>query len=223
MMGKQLIVILVTAILSACSTEGVLDPTRSGFEQRQLMENLARQRADAAARNARLAKEEEDLRRQLEERKRRENIAGSLPAQVNPLVQVGIDGNPLQDPASPLQRAADGDTKSTIYYEYDAYVVKPEYQPLLESQATQLLAHPDSQLTVEGNCDERGSREYNLALGQRRADAVKRALGLLGVPPAQIKAVSFGSEHPASEGHSETDLALNRRSDMVYDGRTPSR
>jgi peptidoglycan-associated lipoprotein len=224
MMGKQLTAILVTTILSGCSTEAILDSARSASAERQVAESIARQRADAAARQTRLLKEEEDLRRQLDERRRRETAAGSMPAQVNPLSQVGIDGSPLRDPTSPLQATADEDeAKNTIYYEYDAYTVKAEYQPLLESQARQLMARPDAELTVEGNCDERGSREYNLALGQRRADAVKRALMLLGVPATQVKTVSFGSEHPASAGHSETDLALNRRSDMVYAGRGSSK
>jgi peptidoglycan-associated lipoprotein len=71
---------------------------------------------------------------------------------------------------------------------------------------------------VEGNCDERGSREYNLALGQRRADSIKRVLTLLGVPGTQINTVSLGSEKPVSDGGSETDLAKNRRSDLVYPG-----
>jgi peptidoglycan-associated lipoprotein len=86
-----------------------------------------------------------------------------------------------------------------------------------------LRAHPDLRVNVEGNCDERGSREYNLALGQRRADAVKRALHLLGVSAVQVHAVSFGSEKPKAEGHSEEDFAQNRRSDMVYAGTAPSR
>src|SRR3954447_22338230 len=220
MMGKTFCMMLIAGLLSACSTDAIFDPARNGFEQRELAERVTRQRADAAVRQARLLKEQEDLKRQLDEKKRREAMAAS--PQTNPFSPAGIDGTLLRDGTVPLQTPAE-ETGHTIYYDYDAYAVKPEYQPILEAQVAQLTAHPDSQLRVEGNCDERGSREYNLALGQRRADAVKRALMLLGAPAAQIVSVSFGSENPAAEGHSESDLALNRRSDMMYAGRGPSK
>jgi len=220
-MGKTFCVMLIAGVLSACSTDAVFDPAGNAFEQRELAERMARQRVDAAARQARVLKEQEDLKRQLDEKKRREAMVAASP-QINPFSQPGIDGTPLRDATVPFQAPAEG-AAHTIYYDYDAYAVKPEYQPILEAQVAQLTAHPDSQLRVEGNCDERGSREYNLALGQRRADAVKRALVLLGVPAAQVTSVSFGSENPATEGHSESELALNRRSDMIYVGRGPAK
>ena len=104
----------------------------------------------------------------------------------------------------------------SIYYDYDAYNVKEDYQALMEAHGKALLKHKELRLRIEGNCDERGSREYNLALGQRRADSVKRALTLLGVPVSQIETVSFGSEQPKVTGHDEEAYAENRRSDLTY-------
>jgi peptidoglycan-associated lipoprotein len=88
--------------------------------------------------------------------------------------------------------------------------------PVVEAHAKFLTEHADIKIAVQGNCDERGSREYNLALGQRRADSVKRAMVLLGVTEKQIESVSFGAEKPVAFGQDEESWAKNRRSDMVY-------
>ena len=108
--------------------------------------------------------------------------------------------------------------KRSIYYDFDAYDIRREFQSMLEAHAQFLIDHRNAKVRVEGNCDERGSREYNLALGQRRADSVKRALTLLGVPADQISTVSFGAEKPKASGHDDPDRAENRRSDLVYLG-----
>ena len=221
MMQGRLATVLIAMAMAGCSADAVVREANDAAEQRQMAEKVARQQTDAAARQALMLKEQDELKRVLDERKRRE-MATPGP-QINPLVETGIDGNPLRDPAAALQIPDDRLAKPSIYYDYDAYTVKEEYEPVLEAHAALLRAHPDLQVNVEGNCDERGSREYNLALGQRRADAVKRALSLLGVSPAQVRAVSFGSEKPKTEGHAEEDLAQNRRSDMVYAGATPSK
>ena len=99
-----------------------------------------------------------------------------------------MSGNPLKDPRSPLSRRE-------IFYDYDSFVVKDEYKPLLEAHAAYLKSNRNARVTVEGNTDERGSREYNLALGQKRSESVKRVLTLLGVNEAQIETVSFGEEN----------------------------
>jgi len=109
-------------------------------------------------------------------------------------------------------------SKRSIYYDFDAYNIKEEYAHLVEAHGKFLLEHKDMKVRIEGNCDERGSREYNLALGQRRADSVKKAMTLLGVPAKQIQTVSFGAEKPKSPGHDEEAWAENRRSDIVYVG-----
>jgi len=106
--------------------------------------------------------------------------------------------------------------EQSIYYEYDQYSVKTEYAPIIAAHARFLVAHPTVKVFVEGNCDDRGSPEYNIALGQRRSDSVQRALLALGVPPRQIESVSFGAERPISFGQNEDAWARNRRSDIAY-------
>ena len=103
-----------------------------------------------------------------------------------------------------------------IYFDYDSFVIKPEFQSAVEAHARFLTANKARRVAIEGHTDERGGREYNLALGQKRAEAVRRALTLLGVGDAQIEAVSFGEEKPASAGTGEEDLARNRRAEMNY-------
>mgnify|MGYP002393793341 FL=1 len=103
-----------------------------------------------------------------------------------------------------------------IYFDFDSYTVKPEYQSVLDAHARFLKSHTATRVTLEGNTDERGGREYNLALGQKRAEAVRRARGLLGVPGSQMEAVSFGKEKPAVHGNSEDAYAKNRRVELTY-------
>ena len=103
-----------------------------------------------------------------------------------------------------------------VYFDYDSFVVKPEYQSVVENQARYLRADLKRKAMLEGHTDERGGREYNLALGQRRAEAVARAMTLLGVSGGQLEAVSFGKEKPAAQGSDEASLAKNRRVEVKY-------
>ncbi len=103
-----------------------------------------------------------------------------------------------------------------VHFDYDSYVVRSDYQDLIETHARFLKAAPARKVMLEGHTDDRGGREYNLALGQKRAEAVSRALGLLGVPTAQMEAVSFGKEKPAMAGGSEDARAENRRVELSY-------
>ncbi|HOB65857.1 peptidoglycan-associated lipoprotein Pal [Ottowia sp.] len=103
-----------------------------------------------------------------------------------------------------------------IYFDFDSFTVKPEYQPLVDQHARFLQGNRSRSVAVEGNTDERGSREYNLALGQKRAEAVRRALTLVGASDAQVEAVSFGEEKPAVAGSSEDAYAKNRRVEIRY-------
>jgi peptidoglycan-associated lipoprotein len=119
----------------------------------------------------------------------------------------GLD--PLNDPASPL-------SKRSIYFDFDSFVVKPEFQATVEAHGKFLVANANRRVTIEGNADERGSREYNLALGQKRAEAVKSRLRLLGVPESQMETVSFGEEKPVATGADEAAWAQNRRADLNY-------
>jgi peptidoglycan-associated lipoprotein len=103
-----------------------------------------------------------------------------------------------------------------VYFDYDSYVIKPEFQSLIESHARFLKAAPARKVSIEGHTDERGGREYNLALGQKRSEAVRRALDLLGVNDSQVEAVSFGKEKPAETGMTEEAFAKNRRAEIAY-------
>ena len=104
----------------------------------------------------------------------------------------------------------------TIYFDYDSFVIKDEFQSVVEAHARYIKADKNRKVAVEGHTDERGGREYNLALGQKRAEAVRRALGLLGVSDTQVEAVSFGKEKPSVAGSDEAALAKNRRAEIAY-------
>ena len=117
--------------------------------------------------------------------------------------------NPFADPNNPL-------SKRSVYFSFDSYEVEAQYMPAVEAHARWLAAHPNVNIIIQGNTDERGGREYNLALGQKRSEAVKQRLQLLGIPAERIEAVSFGREKPVAYGHSEEAWAQNRRADIVY-------
>ena len=144
--------------------------------------------------------------------------AGAAGAQTGGAQGAGVSGsatagarNPLRDPGSIL-------SKRSIYFDFDSFVVKDEYRPLVEAHARYLQQNRTARMTIQGNTDERGSREYNIALGQKRADAVKRMMTLLGAQDRQIESTIFGAERPKNPGHDETAWAENRRDDIVYAG-----
>jgi len=103
-----------------------------------------------------------------------------------------------------------------IFFDYDSYTVRSDFQGLIDGHARFLKANPQRRVSIEGHTDDRGGREYNLALGQKRSEAVRRALTLLGVNDAQIEAVSFGKEKPAVQGSGESVWAQNRRAEITY-------
>ena len=117
----------------------------------------------------------------------------------------------LKDPNSIL-------SKRQIFFEYDKFEIQPEYKGLVEAHAKYLRENPSAKMLIQGNADERGSREYNVSLGQRRSDTVKRALVLLGAKEGQIESVSLGEEKPICSDHAEGCWAKNRRDDMLYNG-----
>ncbi len=150
---------------------------------------------------------------------RKPGATGADPRAVKPGSVAAVDltagkkpaASMLTDPASIL-------SKRSIFYEFDKYDIRDEYRGLVEAHARYLRENPKAKMLIQGNTDERGSREYNIALGQRRAESVKRMLMLLGVTEAQAEAVSLGEEKPKELGHSEEAWARNRRSDMLYPG-----
>ena len=123
----------------------------------------------------------------------------------------GVDlGQSARDAAGPVG------VSRIVFFDYDSYVIKPEFQSLIEAHSRFIKAAPSRKVTIEGHTDDRGGREYNLALGQKRAEAVRRSLGLLGVPDSQVEAVSFGKEKPAMQGTSEEAHSQNRRAELSY-------
>ncbi len=115
----------------------------------------------------------------------------------------------LNNPDSPL-------SKRTIYFEYDSNTIKPEYQQVLAAHGKFLAEHPSQRMRLEGHTDERGTREYNLALGESRAQSVRQILLLNGVKENQVEVISFGEEQPAVPGEGESVWAQNRRVEFVY-------
>jgi peptidoglycan-associated lipoprotein len=115
----------------------------------------------------------------------------------------------LDDPSSPL-------SVRIIYFDYDSSDIRSDYRPAIEAHAGYLAANPNVIITLEGHADERGSREYNLALGERRAQSVKRQIVLLGASAGQIRLVSYGEERPAVEGHDDSSWQQNRRVEIIY-------
>ena len=128
-----------------------------------------------------------------------------------PSQQASIAGNPLRDPSNIL-------SKRSVFFEYDSNVVKDEYRGMVQAHSRYMGDKRDSRIRIEGNCDERGSREYNLALGQRRAESVKKMMTVLGVGDARIETISYGEEKPMSPGHDEQAWSQNRRADIKYAG-----
>jgi peptidoglycan-associated lipoprotein len=119
----------------------------------------------------------------------------------------------LTDVSSPDKAVLAG---RIVYFDYDSFVIKPEFQALIADHARYIKAQSGRKVAIEGHTDETGGREYNLALGQKRAEAVRSALGILGVPQGQMEAVSFGKEKPAMAGSSEEAYAKNRRTEIRY-------
>jgi peptidoglycan-associated lipoprotein len=116
---------------------------------------------------------------------------------------------PWNDPKSPLY-------EKSVYFGLDEYNVETKYQKMLSAHAGYLKANPKQKIIIQGNTDDRGTAEYNLALGQRRSEAVRRSLNLMGVSNDQMEAVSFGKEKPRADGNNEAAWAENRRADIVY-------
>jgi len=132
-------------------------------------------------------------------------------ADAKPAGQQSVTANPLKDPSNIL-------SKRSVYYDLDKSDVKAEYKPMVEAHAKYLTSHKDTKVAVQGNTDERGSREYNIALGNRRADSVKNMMNVYGVTNSQIETISFGEEKPRATCKEESCWKENRRSDIVYQG-----
>lgn len=153
------------------------------------------------------------------------NATGQTGAQSSGTGQAGADsraitevqaGSGQQGTNDQLNDASGLLSERTIFFDYDSFTIRDEFRAMVEAHAQYLTANPDRRLVLQGNTDERGAREYNLALGQKRAEAVRRALASLGVTDQQVEAISFGEERPRNYGQSEESFAENRRVDIAY-------
>lgn len=131
--------------------------------------------------------------------------------------QTGMDQGSLQGINVPgIDTPQPAGLERLVYFDFDSFDVRAEATVVLEANARYLRANPNRKVNLEGHTDERGGREYNLALGQKRAEAVRRALSLMGIPDSQMEPVSFGEEKPAVVGYDESAYAQNRRVELVY-------
>ena len=164
---------------------------------------------------------QEEARKQEEVRKQEEARKQSDLAQIEALRRQRLEDH--DDPSlvgmvteEELKKADPLLVDRKIYFDFDKYDIKPKYAPVVAAHVRFLIAHPTVKVFVEGNCDDRGSPEYNIALGQRRSESVVRALLALGVPARQVEAVSYGAEKPVASGSNEESWAMNRRADIAY-------
>lgn len=138
-------------------------------------------------------------------------------ADTSSIKEVAIDSNAATSGNNPLKDPNNILSKRNVYFDFDSDAVKAEFRPIVEAHAKYLLANKSAKVILQGNTDERGTREYNLALGQRRSVAVKKSLNLLGVQDAQIETVSFGKEKATEGCADEACQQKNRRADIVYE------
>lgn len=138
-------------------------------------------------------------------------------ADTSAIKEVAIDSNAAASGSNPLKDPNNILSKRNVYFDFDSDAVKAEFRPMIEAHAKYLLANKAAKVILQGNTDERGTREYNLALGQRRSVAVKKSLNLLGVQDAQIETVSFGEEKATEGCADEACQQKNRRADIVYE------
>lgn len=220
---KQLVLLMLAGLLvTGCAgTQDLGDQDSAAVEQRDLLEAQRKAEEEEARRRAQAAREQEELNRRLDEQRRKDQEAAAKAreeAEVRALQERDLPSASLGDVRSQLKDPASMVSKRSIYYEFDRYDILSEFGPLVEAHANLLRDNADLRVRIEGNCDERGSTEYNLALGQRRADSVKKALTVLGVPAGRVEAVSYGEEKPKAKGQDEDSYAENRRSDILYPG-----
>jgi len=202
--NKLLLSILIISALVGCASQETAEKSN-----------------EAQAREAQLreAQSREAQAREAQSKAAADELAARQMAETHPLAmkEFGTDADGV-DPLKEQHKflPADIRNKRSVYYDYDKYDIKDEYKPMVEAHAKYLLNHADYKIAVQGNTDERGSREYNVALGHRRAESVRKMMNVLGVPDKQIETVSFGSEKPRKTCGDESCWKVNRRSDIVY-------
>ncbi len=231
-MNKVWVGIAAALLVSACGGKGFLGGNQAAVEQRDLFEKQEAEKkqaesAEQQAKEKQVAEEQARLKAQLAAQQAQQatngggaGAAGDQGEQpvVSPLPPTTLTEQALKESSAAMNDPSNPLSKRSVYFGYDSVSVEGEYSQVVEAHAKFLLDNAQVRVRLEGNCDVRGSREYNLALGQKRADAVKRAFALLGVPSSQIESVSFGEEKPRMQGEGEDAHQENRRVDIVYSG-----
>lgn len=189
--GRIFLLALPVLFLQGCETLGTAEK-KAAEPEVAVEERAAAAEAEAATAAAARAREE----------------AAARAAQA----AAGFQGDPLDDPASLL-------AKRVFYFDFDSSEVAAADREAIAAHAAYLAQHPDAALRLEGHADERGSREYNIGLGERRAIAVRRLLLLQGAGSGQLETISYGEERPVALGHDESSWRLNRRVEMIYSRR----
>jgi len=212
-----MIVRTVLALAVFCAVLGCSNKTKSvaDIEQRELFDNSDRGSFEQSSESSdeALQRQQEELKAELEREERRLLEEQQRTSSLDSSVEAGDN---VIDPKSKLNEPDSLLAQRSIYYMFDSFEIQAEYKPILEAHSKFLVDNPNFRVRIEGNCDDRGSREYNLALGQSRAEQIRKSMLLLGVSVDQIEVVSFGAERPVAYGFDEASRAKNRRSDLVY-------
>jgi len=207
----------VLALAVFCAVLGCSNKTKSvaDIEQRELFDNSDRGSFEQSSESSdeALQRQQEELKAELEREERRLLEEQQRTSSLDSSVEAGDN---VTDPKSKLNEPDGLLAQRSIYYVFDSFEIQAEYKPILEAHSKFLVDNPSFRVRIEGNCDDRGSREYNLALGQSRAEQIRKSMLLLGVSVEQIEVVSFGAERPVAYGFDEASRAKNRRSDLVY-------
>ncbi len=228
-MKQSIVTLVLVLVVSGCASQSQKESAE--IENRKVMERAAQkqielERQAEQARKAEMARQEEVVKAQQDrlakemelERKREAEMSSPEITTISEgdLEEAQID-TPTDSAENPEQAFL---LKRIIFFGYDRFDIPKEFIPVVEAHAKYLLENPELGITIHGHCDTRGSREYNLALGDRRANSVKRAMLLLGVSSEQIKTVSFGAEKPVAIGQDEESHSQNRRSEIIYETTT---
>ncbi len=212
-----MIVRTVLALAVFCAVLGCSNKTKSvaDIEQRELFDNSDRGSFEQSSESSdeALQRQQEELKAELEREERRLLEEQQRTSSLDSSVEAGDN---VTDPKSKLNEPDGLLAQRSIYYMFDSFEIQAEYKPIIEAHSKFLVDNPSFRVRIEGNCDDRGSREYNLALGQSRAEQIRKSMLLLGVSAEQIEVVSFGAERPVAYGFDEASRAKNRRSDLVY-------
>jgi peptidoglycan-associated lipoprotein len=207
----------VLALAVFCAVLGCSNKTKSvaDIEQRELFDNSDRGSFEQSSESSdeALQRQQEELKAELEREERKLLEEQQRTSSLDSSVEAGDN---VTDPKSKLNEPDGLLAQRSIYYMFDSFEIQAEYKPILEAHSKFLVDNPSFRVRIEGNCDDRGSREYNLALGQSRAEQIRKSMLLLGVSVEQIEVVSFGAERPVAYGFDEASRAKNRRSDLVY-------